>query len=67
MVAAGLIDQVVDLNPLAAYQVVDAIPANPTEAATREGVACFRDAECDGIITVGGGSPIDLAKAIRDR
>jgi len=64
VVAAGLIEQLMALNPLAAYQVFDATPANPTEAATREGVACFRDAECDGIIAVGGGSPIDLAKAI---
>lgn len=64
VVAAGLIDQLVDLNPLAAYQVFDATPANPTEAATREGVACFLEAACDGIIAVGGGSPIDLAKAI---
>ncbi|HCV75854.1 iron-containing alcohol dehydrogenase [Pseudomonas oryzihabitans] len=64
VVAAGLIDQLVEQNPLAAYQVFDGTPANPTEAATREGVACFRDAECDGIIAVGGGSPIDLAKAI---
>ncbi|GAC1036392.1 iron-containing alcohol dehydrogenase [Pseudomonas sp. No.117] len=64
VVAAGLIDQLVDLNPLAAYQVFDATPANPTEAATREGVTCFLEAACDGIIAVGGGSPIDLAKAI---
>lgn len=64
VVAAGLIEQLMALNPLAAYQVFDATPANPTEAATRKGVACFRDAECDGIIAVGGGSPIDLAKAI---
>lgn len=64
VVAAGLIEQLVEQNPLAAYQVFDATPANPTEAATREGVACFRDADCDGIIAVGGGSPIDLAKAI---
>lgn len=63
MVAAGLIDQLVELNPQAAYPVFDATPANPTEAATHEGVACFRDAECDGIIAVGGRAPIDLAKA----
>ncbi|KTT36101.1 iron-containing alcohol dehydrogenase [Pseudomonas rhizoryzae] len=64
VVAAGLIGQLLELNPLSAYQVFDATPANPTEAATREGVACYHAAECDGIIAIGGGSPIDLAKAI---
>jgi len=64
VVAAGLIDQLLDLSPLPAYQVFDGTPANPTEAATRAGVACFLEAQCDGIIAVGGGSSIDLAKAI---
>ena len=35
-----------------------------TEAAAREGVASFHEAGCDGIIAVGGGSSIDLAKAV---
>lgn len=64
VVAAGLIEQLLALNLLPAYQVFDATPANPTEAATRAGVVCFHEAECDGIIAIGGGSPIDLAKAI---
>lgn len=64
VVAAGLIDQLLELSPLPAYRVFDETPANPTEAATRAGVASFLEAECDGIIAVGGGSSIDLAKAI---
>lgn len=64
VVAAGLIGPLLELTPLPAYQLFDATPANPTEAATREGVACFHAADCDGIVAIGGGSPIDLAKAI---
>ena len=64
VVAAGLIDQILGLNRLAAYEVFDGTPSNPTEAATRQGVECFHQTGCDSIIAVGGGSAIDLAKAI---
>ncbi len=33
-------------------------------AGIRRGVKVFRDYECDVIVSVGGGSPIDAAKAI---
>ena len=33
-----------------------------SEAAVRDSVAAFTAGDCDGIIAVGGGSPIDLAK-----
>lgn len=39
-------------------------PSNPTETALEEGVALFREHACDGIVAVGGGSSIDLAKGI---
>ncbi len=39
-------------------------PPNPTEEAVREGVAVYRDGGCDGVIALGGGSPIDLAKGV---
>jgi len=39
-------------------------PPNPTEAAVREGVVVYRDGGCDGVIALGGGSPIDLAKGV---
>ncbi|MEM8974447.1 MAG: iron-containing alcohol dehydrogenase, partial [Pseudomonadota bacterium] len=39
-------------------------PANPTEAAAIEAHGVYRDAGCDGIVAIGGGSPIDLAKAV---
>jgi 4-hydroxybutyrate dehydrogenase len=39
-------------------------PPNPTEEAVREGVVAYRDGGCDGVIALGGGSPIDLAKGV---
>lgn len=39
-------------------------PPNPTEEAVREGVDAYRSGHCDGVIALGGGSPIDLAKGV---
>ena len=39
-------------------------PPNPTEEAVREAVAAYRAGNCDGIVALGGGSPIDLAKGV---
>jgi 4-hydroxybutyrate dehydrogenase len=40
------------------------VPGNPDEASVRAGVSAFHAADCDGVIALGGGSPIDCAKAI---
>ena len=37
---------------------------NPTEAAVIEATDAFREAGCDGIVAIGGGSSIDLAKGV---
>jgi alcohol dehydrogenase class IV len=61
--AAGVLDQA-----LAAFAtppvVFDRTPPNPTEAAVRLAVEQLREAGCDGLIAVGGGSSIDLAKGV---
>lgn len=61
--AAGVLDLA-----LAAFAtrpaVFDRTPPNPTEAAVREAVAQLREAGCDGLIAIGGGSSIDLAKGV---
>ena len=64
VVAAGLIDRIQSMNDLPDFHVFDGTPSNPTEAAAREGVSSFREAGCDSIVAVGGGSSIDLAKAV---
>lgn len=62
--ASGLLDRVRTLLPAGMPATVyDGTPANPTEAAVREAAALYHDAGCDGIVAVGGGSAMDLAKA----
>ena len=46
------------------YVVYDEIMANPTIENVQAGVAFVKEAQADAIIAVGGGSPIDMAKAI---
>ena len=45
--------------------VLTATHANPTEADVLLALALYRDRGCDGVIGLGGGSPIDAAKAVR--
>ena len=63
--AAGIIDSVLGaLAGVAPATIYDGTPPNPNEAAVREAVAAYRAGECDGIVAVGGGSAIDLAKGV---
>jgi 4-hydroxybutyrate dehydrogenase len=63
--AAGIIDTVLDaLGPAATVALYEGTPPNPNEAAVREAVAVYRKGDCDGIVAVGGGSSIDLAKGV---
>lgn len=45
--------------------VFEGVDPNPTEQNVLDGVAAYRQENCDGIVAVGGGSPLDAAKAIR--
>ena len=65
VVAAGIADRV--LSQLKAAQqpaIYDGTIANPNEATVRAAVDTYRAGHCDGIIAVGGGSSIDLAKGV---
>ena len=44
--------------------VFDQVLPNPTERNVLDGVARYQEAKCDSVIGVGGGSPLDAAKAI---
>lgn len=44
--------------------VFDETPGNPNEEAVRAATQLFRQASADGIIAIGGGSALDLAKAV---
>ena len=64
LLATGLVDRVV--APFGQRAAVHRdIHANPTEDDVLSGLAVFREAGCDGVVGLGGGSPIDAAKAIR--
>jgi 4-hydroxybutyrate dehydrogenase len=62
---AGIVDKVIAaLGADRAPFIFDATPPNPNEHAVREAVAHYHLGECNGIIAVGGGSSIDLAKGV---
>jgi 4-hydroxybutyrate dehydrogenase len=44
--------------------IFDRTPQNPDEDAVVAAVAVYKAQACDGVIAVGGGSPIDLGKAV---
>ena len=68
LVATGLVDIVQSKIPhSSAVTVYDGTPPNPTEAAVNDAAAAYKDGDCDGIIGVGGGSSLDLAKAVAVR
>ncbi|AGH84132.1 iron-containing alcohol dehydrogenase [Ralstonia pseudosolanacearum] len=62
--AAGLAPRAIDATGGLPVTVFDETPSNPTEAMVRKATAQYRDAGCDGLIAIGGGSSIDLAKGI---
>lgn len=65
VVAIGLVAGVQKQAPtLASAPIFDATPTNPTEAAVLEALALYRQNGCDGLVAIGGGSPIDLAKGV---
>ena len=47
-----------------ALTIFDGTPENPTQAAVEEAVARYKEAGCDGVVAFGGGSSMDLAKAV---
>src|SRR3712207_1246019 len=62
---AGLLDRLRRASRrLDQAPVFEDTPTNPTEEATEAAVALYRENKCDGIVALGGGSPIDLAKGV---
>ncbi len=64
LVATGLVQKIADLakRPVTIF---DGTPANPTEEAVIAAHAAYTQHDCDGIIGLGGGSALDLAKGVR--
>src|ERR1700733_4863819 len=66
VLAAGLVSQTVQAMNLdaGAVPIFDETPSNPTEAMVMKAAALYKSEGCDGLIAVGGGSSIDLAKGV---
>jgi alcohol dehydrogenase class IV len=64
VVAAGIAQRVADAMAPAPVAMFDGTPSNPTERATKAALEIYRAQGCDGLVAVGGGSAMDLAKAV---
>ena len=62
--AAGVLQKALDALTDLPVTVFDQTPANPTEASVRAAHEVWKAHQCDGLIAVGGGSSIDLAKGL---
>lgn len=63
VLAAGLVTKATAHLPAGTPLFLDT-PPNPTESAVLAALAQYRAEGCDGIVALGGGSPIDLAKGV---
>jgi len=64
VLAAGVAQQAIDALNLPGVPVFDDTPSNPTEAMVMAAVQRYREEGCDGLVAIGGGSSIDLAKGV---
>lgn len=62
--AVGIVDKVQSVLGQQPAAVFNETPPNPSEPAVRAGVQALKAGDCNGIVAVGGGSSIDLAKAV---
>jgi alcohol dehydrogenase class IV len=62
--AAGVLDKALLALGTMPHAIFDQTPSNPTESAVRAAVEVLKAHGCDGLIGVGGGSSLDLAKGV---
>ena len=60
VVEVGIIRQL----GVGSFPVFDDVETNPTETSVLAGADAYRGSGCDGLVAVGGGSPMDCAKCI---
>ncbi len=58
-----IVTDILEQNGIA-FAVFTDVKANPTTQNVNDGLVMFREEQCDFIISIGGGSPQDAAKAI---
>src|SRR5262249_26471625 len=66
---AGLLDRVTSRLSEAGvpHALFEAVEPNPVEANVEDGASVFRSEGCDSVVAVGGGSALDVGKAVRLR
>ncbi len=66
VVNTGLLKRVIRTLDASAidHTIFDSVEANPTTTTVHKGAEIFRRDKCDGLLAVGGGSPMDAAKGI---
>ena len=62
--AAGLLDRAIAAIGTRPHAIFDATPSNPTERAVRAAADVYIAERCEGLVAIGGGSSIDLAKGV---
>nr|CAD6628292.1 4-hydroxybutyrate dehydrogenase [Rhizobium sp. TCK] len=62
--ALGILERIETATGITPAAIFDETPGNPNEAAAVKATALFREAKGDGIVAIGGGSALDLAKAV---
>ncbi len=64
---AGLVSRVRDVLARAgiANHLFDRVQLDPTEQDALDGLRAFQEGGCDGVVAIGGGSPLDAAKLIQ--
>lgn len=60
----GVLDKIESILDTILVGVFDETPGNPNEAAVRAAAELFTKVQADGIVAIGGGSALDLAKAV---
>lgn len=65
VVQAGLMERVRHATGGIALSIFEDVSPNPTEENVLEGIERYRRERCEGVIALGGGSPLDAAKVIR--
>jgi len=61
---AGILDRIESYLDKIDYKIYDQVDPNPKDFNVEEGTGIAREFDPDGILALGGGSPIDCAKAI---
>ncbi len=63
----GIIDEIkgiLDYGGIAT-EIYDQVTSNPKDHQIMEAYKAFQEGQCDGVVAVGGGSPIDCGKGLR--